>query len=517
MSQVFINDDFDSFYAFQELENLNAAGIDRQLDFYTRYGGHPAILFCLNGSRAYFDSEAFEPIWHDLELSSDGEKVLRNGQVLTADDAGQFELNAYRGILTLRRRLPDFVNYRLTGCRKRGAEAWISMRMNDMHGIATGSRRTPGSVRLCSFWREHPEYRRAAYRIELGSHGWTDECLDYGEPAVREHHLALVREYLSKFDIDGLELDWMRHLPVFRPGFDDPGIEILNGFVKEVRLLARAAEKSRGHRIRIAVRVPSAPDDALAAGLDPVHWSRQGWCDVVIPAPLYQTCDSELPVKIWRDLLPANVRLIPGLDFHSCPSVPGIPMLDADAAIDRGYASAYYRGGADGIYLFNHFPYGETRFADVDAQQRSYALLADAAAVDRLDRRCLVTFRDNAYIEGLHFGYFMDYAVGPKAFARTRINAGSAVAGRRVSLVAAFGEKDPAIRVWLNGAELPPAVSAPALPRLPAAKDFYVREYEIPSGLAHDGVNLVEYYNTGNEPVLLRWLELDVAAEKTVK
>ena len=56
------------------------------------------------------------------------------------------------------------------------------------------------------FWKAHPEY----WRVPGSVHAYADRALDYAIPAVRENHLRLIAELLDRYDIDGLELDWMR-------------------------------------------------------------------------------------------------------------------------------------------------------------------------------------------------------------------------------------------------------------------------------------------------------------------
>ena len=70
-----------------------------------------------------------------------------------------------------------------------------------------------------TFWLAHPEY----WRVPGSTSGWTDRAFDYAIPAVREHHMAFVRELLARYDADGLELDWMRFGYHFKPGHEEEG------------------------------------------------------------------------------------------------------------------------------------------------------------------------------------------------------------------------------------------------------------------------------------------------------
>lgn len=73
--------------------------------------------------------------------------------------------------------------------------------------------------------------QRAPYRYE---HSW-EGSYNYLVPEVYEHHLKLVREILSKWDMDGLELDWMRWAMHFPPGGELEGRQVLTRFVRDGR------------------------------------------------------------------------------------------------------------------------------------------------------------------------------------------------------------------------------------------------------------------------------------------
>ena len=92
--------------------------------------------------------------------------------------------------------------------RHRRISPWISLRMNDVHDA-----NNEDSHMHCDLWREHPEYRRTDYQFTP----WYGQGLDYAVPEVRRRSLALVKEYLFDHDFDGIELDWMRTPPHFKP------------------------------------------------------------------------------------------------------------------------------------------------------------------------------------------------------------------------------------------------------------------------------------------------------------
>ena len=98
-------------------------------------------------------------------------------------------------------------------------EAFWSLRMNDCHDAhPMGTRRW--TYGLAPFKRDHPEFL-------MGEPGdwdkyegtektkWT--CLDFSFPEVREHIFSIIEEVARNYDLDGMELDFFRHFPYFRP------------------------------------------------------------------------------------------------------------------------------------------------------------------------------------------------------------------------------------------------------------------------------------------------------------
>jgi uncharacterized lipoprotein YddW (UPF0748 family) len=138
-----------------------------------------------------------------------------------------------------------------------------------------------------TFWRAHPEWRLA------------QTSLDYGRKEVRDHYLALIGEILNKFDMDGLELDFMRHGYYFRPEETHGGRRVMTEFVREVRRLSDRASRRLRKPVPIAVRVPSTPWISAQRGLDAVAWARSGLVDLIVASPWWASTQSDVPVETW--------------------------------------------------------------------------------------------------------------------------------------------------------------------------------------------------------------------------
>ena len=189
---VFVFNEDDSHFFGRPAEKMTEAGLLEYLDEVTASGAVTHFFMCPNAMRANFDSKAFEPVW--TAMSEPGRKPGWGPRVKLLHD---------RGI--------DPYAVWAKGCRARGVSPWLSMRMNDVHSV-----HDPLFCSHSTFWLKHPEFRRVPDAIVKNGGDWTKWALDYSHPEVRAYSLAFVKELLGRYDVDGIECDWMRfpeHLP----------------------------------------------------------------------------------------------------------------------------------------------------------------------------------------------------------------------------------------------------------------------------------------------------------------
>jgi hypothetical protein len=365
-------------------------------------------------------------------------------------------------------------------------------------------------------------YRRG-YRNEW----WHDLLFDYGQAEVRDHHLALIRELLDRFAPDGLELDWIRNPQLFRPGFEEQGLPLLNAFMRDVRDLADRAGAAAGRRIRIGVRVPERPGTARRLGMDAAAWMREGWVDQVVLSPFLGTCPFDPPLELWRELaggrpvtfgLTLNPTVSP---FHSAPIRKGT--LPATPELLRGAAAAGYFRGAEQVTLFN-FCYWETpggeRLGDLIALMDD---LGDREAVYRKARRHAVSYNEvTAPGEAEDSLLPTTFLHGPGSASRYGNNTISLApqigpapeAGRDCRVILGFAKdrEQPGgageLHVRVNGALCAEAETVPAEWALPSLVGA-ARSFPIPEGSLHDGRNAVEIYSDTNRGELV-WAEVAI-------
>jgi hypothetical protein len=368
---LIINEDNSHFFTTRAAEDMTLTGLHAFVDQYadTRVSH---LFLCPNAMRASFKSATRDAIWELGKQKMPPPGILQlwisNAQLLHEKGLDPYAIWIARA-------------------REKGISPWLSMRMNDVH-------ESPDETNFMhsTFWRENPQFWRAPHST---SGSWVDRALDYGHPEVRAHAMDFIKELLERYDMDGLELDWMRFGWHFKAGEEAEGAEILTTFVREVRQLTQGWSEKRGHPILLGARVPAHPDAARGLGMDGVRWAREGLVDMLVPAPFWTTTDFDIPVELWRTQLGAGadrVVLAPGIEYNS-RAYSGGNAIANDLAATRGFAaSAWYRG-ADQIYLFN---YMDSQTRPVSAANYK-VLLQQGLGLDlvsSLPRRHIQTYRD---------------------------------------------------------------------------------------------------------------------------
>ena len=364
------NEDCSNYYMVNQPEDMC---VDSLHAFIDRYAGTQLTHMFLNANamRTSFESKVRDHIWG----SGDPGPGIAQGRF--SESGAKWARHAY----SLAKTGIDPYAVWIERCRVHGISPWISMRMNDCH-----ENNDTSSYIHSRFWVEHPEYWR-------GGTGYFARCMDYGAKEVYEHQMALVREYLERYDLDGLELDWMRECFCFKPGEEEKGRAILTAFMREVRAMADDCGEKRGRAIKLAARVPALPEASLGWGLDAVAWAKEGLVDILVPTARWATADFDIPVDRWRELLgdtPKDVSLAAGMEIRIQP-YPGASAIMSDIETLRGFSAAMLERGADHIYLFNHMHPLSTPIEDMRP------IYTEAGRLDTLidkPRRHVVTYRD---------------------------------------------------------------------------------------------------------------------------
>ena len=268
------------------------------------------------------------------------------------------------GIRGLRAEGTDALKVVTEHMHTKGKEVLAAIRMSDTHHVHIGHTHP-----LC------PQFAidNRQFVIRQPDGRTNETALDYSFPEVRQHRLNIMREIAEEYDVDGLELNfvrWAKHFP------RDQGREkapIMTAYMGEIHaMLAAAAKKRKRDRLTLGVRVPESIAACWLAGCDVETWVKRGWIDYVVISTWNNTDPQVRVDEFARFTKPAGVDTIVVMgNMIGSLSNPPPTILDRPLAMSakhrtsgylamliteseaRGAAANYYTWGADSISFWN--------------------------------------------------------------------------------------------------------------------------------------------------------------------
>ena len=223
--------------------------------------------------------------------------------------------------------------------KSRGIRPWLTLRMNDVH---YGKEET-SPLRSDMFYEE-----RKAGHIVNGNYRFHPTVYDFTYPRYREALLSYMVELFEKYDVFGLELDFMREFVCFDYKNNPDCHKIMTEYIRQVHEVVKNAEKRVGHEIKLSIRTCRSPKDSKTMGFDIKTLADEGLIDAVVPTPHWNPTDSGIPIREWKALLGDKIPVFAGIEGNN------FGFSVNTAANSRAYAAAFYAMGADGIYFNNH-------------------------------------------------------------------------------------------------------------------------------------------------------------------
>ena len=506
---IVLNEDSCHFFATRTRDEMSAEGLRALIEQY-RATQVREIFFNVNAQTTSYASEVWDPVWRGFDPCLDEHQPVF--QTLNEDAPGapanwrKQSWEFVRNALLLHEQGIDPYAVWLERSRELGISPWLSMRMNDIHGLDIAT----GQFINSTFWKNRPDLRRAGYCAETA----LDRAFDYGKQEVRDYHFALIRELVERYELDGLELDWMRFPYHFRPGYELEDGALLTAWLREVSSFVRDYAGTSGRRIELAVRVPSHPLTSHAMGLDAVEWARQGLVDRVTASAFYTTADMDIPIELWRERIGReDVVLAAGMDHNFRPGYTRYRVL-ADAALTFGAAASFFHRGADRLYLFNFMDSGTTVNDPATDYRTILRNAGEPTTIAGHVRRHAVTFPDTR-APGTPVDCLLPATCAWQQRPAFRIHTGPKPDGGSAYAVIGYEDESVdasrAVEVWLNGEACRADTGDIPSPTWDAAG--ILRRYEIPLNALKDGYNLLEAANRSGETCTIVWAEIVIAPQ----
>jgi hypothetical protein len=243
----------------------------------------------------------------------------------------------------------DALQLNIDFCRANNIEIFWSMRMNDTHDVMDVNQ----DLSFSKLKKEHPQWLIGSKENKPKIGGWT--AVDYTHPEIRDLAYRFFEEVCENYDIDGVEMDFLRDLTCFKRhamGSDatQDECDMMTELIRRIREMTERVGLKRGKPILISVRVPDSVGYCKAAGLDIVRWMADGLIDMLVAAGYYQLNPWEVSVRLGHRY---------GVSVYPCLSESRIKGGESEKvrqSMDcyRGRAMNVWNSGADGVYLFNY-------------------------------------------------------------------------------------------------------------------------------------------------------------------
>ncbi|MDY0167157.1 MAG: hypothetical protein RBS80_11480 [Thermoguttaceae bacterium] len=239
-------------------------------------------------------------------------------------------------------------------CKENDIEIFWTMRMNDTHDAAGPGTWYGNEIMLNQLKRDHPKWLLGGDTKRVVKGRWT--AVDYGRQEIRDLALKYFEEVCENYDVDGVELDFFRHLNYFkRPAMGEDAsqedCDKMTNLLRNIREMTERVGLRRGRPILVGVRVPDSVGYCKAMGFDVETWMREGLIDMMAVSDYF--C-----LNPWE----TSVALGHKYDVKVYACLSETRMRDGDARKVRASTESYrgramnvWNSGADGVYLFNSF------------------------------------------------------------------------------------------------------------------------------------------------------------------
>jgi len=273
----------------------------------------------------------------------------------------------------------DMVQVLVDTCRKHNMAPFVSLRLNDVHLQEFYEQKVPESLVSCHLYCEHPEWH-----IDLDHRNhegyYHKRGMDWSRPEVRAHKLALLRELAEKYELAGLELDFLRDNTLFRD--DGPSheerVEIITDFVRQVREAMNAG--APGQKRYLCVRIPIDMKAHPCMGLDVERLAEAG-VDMFNLGVWFDTTQCPGVTQV-RERLPESSLY---LEMSHTAGNHRYFLKDGNYGINGNprtsdqqfYTTAHmgYQQGADGLSLWNFVYYRMGHRMDVPVMEPPFHVL----------------------------------------------------------------------------------------------------------------------------------------------
>ncbi len=236
----------------------------------------------------------------------------------------------------------DWLDSCISTASRHGVSSFWNHRISEVdlpHPCFAGEGRLPGDD------PRRENYLKKAHPDWLIPCWWPQGLWNLANAELREHKIAVLRDLMENYQLEGLQLDFARHTPCLPPGREWEMRDHATEFVRMVRAMLCEVGEKRNCRLQLLVRVGDTVAGNHLDGLEVERWIAEGLIDVLVPGGR-----GNVDIAAFRALPGGNrIRICPSFDAHHTAEGYHDPCVE----YQRGFFSNFLYQGADSISLFN--------------------------------------------------------------------------------------------------------------------------------------------------------------------
>ena len=228
----------------------------------------------------------------------------------------------------------DWVEQLVKETRRRKLEVFWNHRISEVECLPEGGlSKQPHPLKV-----EHPDWA-------VATSWWPQGMWNLAAAGLREHKVAILRELMTRYDLDGIQIDFSRHIPCLPVGHQWELRGHVTEFMRMVRLMLLEVAQQRGRPLLLAAKVPQTLEGCHADGFDVKAWADQHLVDVLTLGSRSMDVDVE------------GIRAAVGNDVHLQPCFDDHHTTDGyrygSIEFLRGVFANHFQRGADSVATFN--------------------------------------------------------------------------------------------------------------------------------------------------------------------
>ncbi len=229
----------------------------------------------------------------------------------------------------------DWVRELVSETRRRGLEVFWNHRISEVD-LTPDAR--PAMEDLAPIKATHPDWIIKTW--------WWQGMWNLANPQLREWKLSVLAELAESYELDGIQVDFARHIPCLPPGRQWELREHVTEFMRSVRAMLLDVAKRRGRPFLLAARIPRNLEGCRADGFDIEAWAGENLVDILSLGSRSMDVDIE---GFRAATAGSHIKLQPCFDDHHTSDAYQYAPIETL----RGVFGNWWNQGADSVMTFN--------------------------------------------------------------------------------------------------------------------------------------------------------------------